>query len=750
MSDMKIFIDNNEINAKGGDTILMAARRAGYYIPTMCFLQKCEPIASCRLCVVEVEGQDGLILSCQAKAVDGLKVTINSEKLQSERAKIMELYCVNHPLECGVCDKSGECDLQNKTLEFDIDAQNFMAKEQRRDIKDWQFIQYDPSLCILCEKCVHVCNEIVGDDAITIQYGGYKSTIIPKNSENLDCTMCGECIAVCPVGALISSDFKYRANSWEMTKVPSACTHCSSACQLYYESRHDKVESTNKKLYRVSNDFEYSSLCAKGRFDFDFANKDTRDELALNRAITALKNAKAIKFTSKITNESAMILQALKKSLGVKLINSEAYAFKKFMDSYSNASGDSLYGANLEDIKNSDFIVVFGAKIANENPMVRYAINQASKKKNAEVVYAHPIEDHLMSSVVTKYVKYEPSSENGVMTILTNMFVKKESLIGYERSYFDNLDLGYISSECSFDEEEQEIIKKAMIRKKSPTIILGSDLFTHQNAEHIAKLAGILARSSGFNVLIMPSDTNTLGVSKICELDEDGEYGFTVGIDCKGDFELSSARVSGENTLGLPALNQQEGTITNIDKRVVPINVAIAFDGYNLNDLACAVGVGKKTTINFTVSLPTDVGFEAVDFDSLSNFYSKDGEDARGYELRSTKSEPAAQHLDDISSIGEMNGVLVYLSNPPLSFVNSAKGGDKRVDANDIILGSRSFMTAAKVTDGANISVEVGNKKLQRKFALDDSMKGTIALVQIDSNFGGYKIQKANIYNVEC
>jgi NADH-quinone oxidoreductase subunit G len=289
-----------------------------------------------------------------------------------------------------------------------------------------------------------------------------------------------------------------------------------------------------------------------------------------------------------------------------------------------------------------------------------------------------------------------------------------------------------------------------MIRKKSPTIILGSDLFTHQNAEHIAKLAGILARSSGFNVLIMPSDTNTLGVSKICELDEDGEYGFTVGIDCKGDFELSSARVSGENTLGLPALNQQEGTITNIDKRVVPINVAIAFDGYNLNDLACAVGVGKKTTINFTVSLPTDVGFEAVDFDSLSNFYSKDGEDARGYELRSTKSEPAAQHLDDISSIGEMNGVLVYLSNPPLSFVNSAKGGDKRVDANDIILGSRSFMTAAKVTDGANISVEVGNKKLQRKFALDDSMKGTIALVQIDSNFGGYKIQKANIYNVEC
>lgn len=749
MGEMKIFIDNQEVIAKKGDTILMAARRAGHYIPTMCFLQKCEPIASCRLCVVEVEGQNGLILSCQAKAVEGLRVTVNSEKLQNERAKIMELYCVNHPLECGVCDKSGECDLQNKTLEFDIDAQKFMAKEQKREIKDWQFIQYDPSLCVLCEKCVHVCNEIVGDDAITIQYGGYKSEIIPKNSETLDCTMCGECVAVCPVGALISTDFKYRVNAWEMTKVPSACSHCSSACQLYYESRHDKVESANKKLFRVSNDFEYSSLCAKGRFDFGFANEDIKCPDAFERAVAGLKNAKAIKFTSKITNESALILQRLKEKLGVKLINDEANAFQKFMNAYKNSSGSSLYNADLEDVKSSDFIVVFGSKVSNENPMVRYAINQASKKKNAEVVYAHPIEDHLMASVVTKYVKYEPASENGVMTLLANMFVDKNRLLGGERGYFDNLDIGYISSECSFDEEEQEVVKKKITRKKSPLIILGADLFTHPKAEQIAKLAGIMARSSEFKVLVLPSGTNTLGVSQICELDEDGDYGYSVGIDACGDFELSTTSGSDEKTLALPALNQQEGTIVNIDKRVVPINVGIGFDGYNLNDLAVALGVGKKTTVDFTQELPVSSGFRALGFDSLCNFYSKDGLDTRGYELDNIASEPAPQVLEDVCSIGEMNGVLVYLSNPPLSFMHTTKNGNKMVDADDMILGSQSFMMAAKVTNGARVIVEVGDKKLQRSFVLDSSMKGTIALLCMESSVSGYKIRKANIHNLE-
>jgi len=162
-------IDGQKIEAQKGETILQAARRAGLYIPTMCYLTKVKPIASCRLCVVEVEGADGFILSCQAPALDGMEVRTNSAELFSHRQNIMKLYDVNHPLE----------------------EQEFSARDHKRDLRKWEFIGYDESLCILCEKCVHVCNEVIGDDAIEIFYGGYNSRIQPKGTEELECTNCG-------------------------------------------------------------------------------------------------------------------------------------------------------------------------------------------------------------------------------------------------------------------------------------------------------------------------------------------------------------------------------------------------------------------------------------------------------------------------------------------------------------------------------------------------------------------------------
>jgi len=126
------------------------------------------------------------------------------------------VWC-NHPLECGVCDKSGECDLQNKTLEFNVGVQDFSACDQQRTIEHWGLINYDPALCILCEKCTHVCNEVIGDDAITIQFGGYSSKIIPKNSDTLDCTFCGECIAV--LNQMLGSLIKSRLHAYIAVQV---------------------------------------------------------------------------------------------------------------------------------------------------------------------------------------------------------------------------------------------------------------------------------------------------------------------------------------------------------------------------------------------------------------------------------------------------------------------------------------------------------------------------------------------------
>jgi NADH-quinone oxidoreductase subunit G len=172
-----ITIDGKECHGTYGETILQIARKNDIYIPTMCYLSKVSPIASCRMCAVKVSGVEGLILSCQEKAVNGAVITTNNDELTHHRTNIMKLYDVNHPLQCGVCDKSGECDLQNKTLEFKVDSQEFAVKEENRKQKKWGVLGYDPHLCIMCEKCVHTCNEVIGTAALYIKPGGYKSTI---------------------------------------------------------------------------------------------------------------------------------------------------------------------------------------------------------------------------------------------------------------------------------------------------------------------------------------------------------------------------------------------------------------------------------------------------------------------------------------------------------------------------------------------------------------------------------------------
>ncbi|WP_188108712.1 2Fe-2S iron-sulfur cluster-binding protein, partial [Sulfurovum sp. bin170] len=200
-----VTIDGKSCQAKFGQTILQIARENGIYIPTMCYLTKVKPIASCRMCVVNVEGVEGMILSCQERATDGAVIQTQNSELYHERKNIMKLYNVNHPLECGVCDKSGECDLQNKTIEFGLDEQNFTTRDIHKPVENWGFVSYDEALCIMCEKCVKVSTEITGDEALQVESGGYASKIINVKKDKNYASL-GEAAAVCPVGALVNTD----------------------------------------------------------------------------------------------------------------------------------------------------------------------------------------------------------------------------------------------------------------------------------------------------------------------------------------------------------------------------------------------------------------------------------------------------------------------------------------------------------------------------------------------------------------
>ena len=746
--ELAVTIDGKSCNGIYGQTILEIARQNDIYIPTMCYLTKVSPITACRMCVVNVEGVDGTVLSCQEKAVNGAVIQTDNSELHRHRQNIMKMYDVNHPLQCGVCDKSGECDLQNKTLEFGVSSQEFAAKDLNRKKKKWGILGYDPSLCIMCEKCVHTCNEVIGAAALYIKPGGYKSTIDMKFSR---CEQCGDCISVCPVGALVSNEFKYTANAWEADKVPASCAHCSSGCALEYNVKHvGSSDPFAKKITRVTNEFEFGALCGAGRFGFGFENKSQgKDDAAFSKAIEAVKSSDTIKFNSYITNEEAKLLQTLKETIGIKLVNEDAYNYQNFMNNYSSITGKTLYSGSNASIALSDAIIMIGSRISRDNPGVKYSVNIATKKQRAEFVYMHPIDDIALQNKYTQFIKYEASSEEGVLALLASYLIK--DIPADMKRYFDDLDIGYLSGETSVGEEELELIVKRLIRRKNKTLVIGEDLYAHPDASNIAKLVGMIDKYTDFEVVLIPSQTNTLGVSLICDLDE--ECGSkVVGYNEFGDFIISE---DGTGDLQVPALNQQEGTFTSIDKKVINTNVALSFDGYCLNDIVNQfLEVKIDNTIDYTSELPIDKGFKSICFDDMYNGYNKYGTDLRGYTLESRDTLENIT-IDDISDINTYNGTVIYRCEPLHQFnTNTAKS--LLLQTNSSLRGSASFAIAAKIKDGDTIDITYNGNTTRKTFKNDPTIKGTIALyptfndgINSDLIPQGYRFKQVQIKKVE-
>src|SRR5512134_464163 len=188
-------IDGRDVTVAEGTTILEAAAELGITIPTLCWLQKVSPTGACRVCAVEVEGVDRTMTACNTPVKEGISVTTPSEKLTEIRRKIMELMLVNHPLDCPVCDAGGECDLQDICYSQDVTTQPFAAEDVNAPTIDhWPLIQLVLNRCILCEKCVKVCHEVIGADALFVNEKGDKAFI----DKRLDhCVFCGNCVQVC-------------------------------------------------------------------------------------------------------------------------------------------------------------------------------------------------------------------------------------------------------------------------------------------------------------------------------------------------------------------------------------------------------------------------------------------------------------------------------------------------------------------------------------------------------------------------
>ena len=267
-------LDGRSVTVPAGTLVIETARRLGIEVPSFCYYPGLSLQAACRICLVEVEKAPKLQTACTLVAMDGMVVRTNTDEVHRTRKSMLEFLLTNHPLDCPVCDKGGECELQDMTFRYGLDHSRFVEEKLHQPEEKWSpLVYYDAPRCILCFRCVRVCDEGMDVKALGVGQRGVLSTIVPNSSGALDCEECGMCIDICPVGALTSGTYRYQTRPWEMQYVGTVCAHCSNGCKTTLSVRNNRIlRANNRDLSGINGDF----LCVKGRFGFDFVHHAER------------------------------------------------------------------------------------------------------------------------------------------------------------------------------------------------------------------------------------------------------------------------------------------------------------------------------------------------------------------------------------------------------------------------------------------------------------------------------------------
>lgn len=382
-------IDGRQVTVPAGTLVIEAARQAGIEIPAFCYYEGFSLQAACRMCLVEVEKMPKLQPSCTLPAAPGMVVHTDSPKVVEARKSTLEFLLTNHPLDCPVCDKGGECELQDMVFRYGAGESRFLEIKHHADEKQWSpAVFYDPARCILCYRCIRVCEEGLGVTALGLSRRGVQAEIVPNHGDHLECDECGWCIDVCPVGALTSGPYRYKARPWEMNYAPAICTHCSDGCKTTLSVRDGRIiRANNRDRSGVNGEF----LCIKGRFGFDFVHHAERLRSPLLRKDGKLE---PVSWSAALAVAADRFRQALAHGgqIGVigstRTTNEENFYLQKFarqglgtnnIDHHRSgdvpALLDALQGragalATTADLYAAKAVLVLGADLAQQHPLL--------------------------------------------------------------------------------------------------------------------------------------------------------------------------------------------------------------------------------------------------------------------------------------------------------------------------------------------------------------------------------------------
>ena len=462
----KFFIDGKEFGFDGSKTVLQIARDNGIYIPTLCYHPKLGPASKCRVCVVEVDGSRNLQTSCDLFPAEGMKISTDSPRVIEARKMVVNLLLANGNHNCLICERNGNCELQDAAYNLGIEFPAFFVREFEPKDESSAFIIRDSNRCIQCGRCIDGCNKLVVNEVLDFGYRGGHTQVICDDDKLMgesSCVQCGECVQLCPVGALVEKKAVGKARAWETHTVQTTCPYCGVGCQQELHMNGDQIVRITGAEHGKPNQ---GHLCVKGRFGYDFIYSNERLTTPLIREADG--KFREAGWDEALDLVAAKFTQIIKESgpdavAGVscaRSINEDSYNMQKLFRAVFKTNnidhcarvchaptvaglaasfGSGASSNSIGEFQNAKQFFVIGSNMAEAHPVASYFVKQA-KLKGAKLIVADPRKNELARrSDIFAQIKVgtDVAFLNGIMNVLIteDLYDKKfvaECCTGFE------------------------------------------------------------------------------------------------------------------------------------------------------------------------------------------------------------------------------------------------------------------------------------------------------------------------------
>jgi len=420
-----ITIDDNVVQVRRGELLIKAAQEHGTYIPRFCWHERMKPVGMCRMCLVEVEGMRGFQISCATPVVDGMVVRTTTDAVKSVQDGVLEFLLLNHPLDCPVCDRGGECPLQDQTLAFGPGESRYVDEKRHfeKPIAISDLVMLDRERCIQCGRCTRFASELVGDALIDFGGRGAVTEVITYPDEPFNSYFSGNTVQICPVGALTARPYRFRARPWDLESVETSCQVCAVGCR-------GALESTSNRLVRLlgvdSEPVNHGWLCDKGRYGYEWVHSDARVRAPGVRRGTALE----VTSWPQALDAAAAALRRVRDEYGPASIgvlggalgtNEDAYAWARLAkgvlrtDNVDAQLADGLPAdvvlgmprATIADLDRARAIVLLGADLKEELPVLYLRARRAAVDLGVPLIDV-AARDHGLTPYATHVLRHSP------------------------------------------------------------------------------------------------------------------------------------------------------------------------------------------------------------------------------------------------------------------------------------------------------------------------------------------------------